>query len=405
MNTALKNTAPEDRTFASLFCGCGGLDLGFIQSGFRCITAIDNDVDVIENYKQNVGDHVINLDLSRCLPGIIENESIDVLLAGSPCQGFSTAGKRLLDDPRNSLLLKAGEIAVKVRPTVFVVENVPGALSGNHKKYWDTLSDNLRKSGYAVATSILKADNFGVPQMRRRVILLAWNNGKKVEFSLPKIKDKVVLGDVLEGVEETKNHNPKYIAEGTELSKIASRINVGQKLCNVRRGARSIHTWQIPEVFGHCSKKEIETLEAISILRRKIRIRSYGDADPVSKLDLQKFLDRPFVNNDLKILIKKGYVRKKETGYDLTQTFNGKYRRLDKSESSLTVDTRFGSPRYFLHPSENRGFTVREAARIQGFPDSYEFFGSETKQYKMIGNAVPPPLASALAAFIKENIL
>ena len=106
------------------------------------------------------------------------------------------------------------------------------------------------------------------------------------------------------------------------------------------------------------------------------------------------------------MLIKKGFVRKssKDT-YDLTRTFNGKYRRLSWDTPSPTVDTRFGDPNYFLHPENNRGFSVREAARIQGFDDDFTFSDSARDNYKMIGNAVPPPLSEIVAKMIKTQIL
>ena len=101
-------------------------------------------------------------------------------------------------------------------------------------------------------------------------------------------------------------------------------------------------------------------------------------------------------------LTEKGYLKSVEGGVDLVGTFNGKFRRLAWDKPSCTVDTRFGSPRYFLHPSQQRGFTVREAARIQGFDDSYIFAGSEKSQYRLIGNAVPPPLGELAAKFAKR---
>ncbi len=91
--------------------------------------------------------------------------------------------------------------------------------------------------------------------------------------------------------------------------------------------------------------------------------------------------------------------------HDLTGAFNGKYRRLSWDKPSNTVDTRFGSPTYFLHPEEQRGFTVREAARIQGFPDSFIFSGTEKEQYQMVGNAVPPPMAKKIALQIRKLLL
>ena len=138
---------------------------------------------------------------------------------------------------------------------------------------------------------------------------------------------------------------------------IAGHIGPGQKLCNVRRGVRSVHTWDIPEVFGYASDSERAVLEAILVLRRRDRVRSFGDADPVNASTISRYLRRP-VMLDVSSLVNKDYVRRVGRSYDLTHTFNGKHRRLSWDTPALTVDTRFGDPRYFLHPSENRGFSV-----------------------------------------------
>ncbi|MEX1014178.1 MAG: DNA cytosine methyltransferase, partial [Candidatus Paceibacterota bacterium] len=127
--------------------------------------------------------------------------------------------------------------------------------------------------------------------------------------------------------------------------------------------------------------------------------------DPV---DLEVLIDEhgEDVVCHLNNLIQKGYVRHEYPNrYDLRRTFNGKYRRLSMKEPCTTVDTRFGNPIYFLHPEEDRGFTVREAARIQGFPDDFVFDGSLVEMYKMIGNAVPPPLSEIVANIVRNQLL
>jgi DNA (cytosine-5)-methyltransferase 1 len=190
----------------------------------------------------------------------------------------------------------------------------------------------------------------------------------------------------------------------SEMGRIAQRIRPGQKLCNVRGGPRAIHTWDIPEVFGRTTKGEKKLLEALLHLRRRYRVRATGDADPVSATVLARELQEP-VGELLAHLETKGFVRKINGKFDLTHTFNGKFRRLEWDAPAYTVDTRFGNPRYFLHPAKNRGFSVREAARIQGFPDSFVFTGPLAAQYRMIGNAVSPPTARVLAQAIRECLL
>ena len=107
----------------------------------------------------------------------------------------------------------------------------------------------------------------------------------------------------------------------------------------------------------------------------------------------------------LRNLIRKRYVRRIEKEYDLVHTFNGKFRRLSWDKPAPTVDTKFGDPYYFLHPEDHRAFTVREAARVQGFPDDFVFVGGLAKQYRFVGNAVPPPLARTIANYIQQALL
>lgn len=388
-------------TFISLFAGCGGLDLGFIQAGFCPVAAYDNWQLAVENYRRNIGDHAALWDLSK---GYIPQElSCDVVLSGSPCQGFSTVGKRKLDDPRNSLLHSAVGIAINLRPKVAVFENVPGVLQGGHKVYWDLACESLEREGYKTTTLILDARNTGVPQTRKRVFLIAHEPHIEMGAEI-EIKDAPSLMHVLRGVNGLTNHEPKILMKGSVDFKIAQKIGQGQKLCNVRAGEASIHTWNIPEVFGDTSETEREILNAVMRLRRRIRTRDFGDADPVQIADIEAFLGRA-IKRGIKSLIKKGFLRKVDANVDLCQTFNGKYRRVSPHAASFTVDSKFGQPRYFLHPVEDRGFSVREAARIQGFPDSYVFHGAMDDQYKLVANAVPPTMGGVVGKMVMNAIV
>ncbi len=389
--------------FLSLFCGCGGFDLGFRQAGFRCVAALDVDPVAVDAHRLNLGKTAELCDLSNGVSLLDRIPPVDVVIAGPPCQGFSTAGKRDPHDPRNSLLAKAAEIAVRVRPAVFVLENVSGVVAGAHRTYWKAAAGCLRTAGYRTADIMYHAATAGVAQTRRRMILLAWRNGKEVDVALPELPTPT-LRDVITNINGAGNHEPAPLEPESRIAKIASRIEPGQKLCNVRGGERSVHTWDIPEVFGRTNSRERNVLEGLLRLRRRCRLRDFGDADPVTASALQRHLGHA-VAVSLRSLIGKGYVRRARGRYDLAHTFNGKFRRLRWDRPSLTVDTRFGDPRYFLHPEEHRGFTVREAARIQGFPDSFRFTGSERAQYRLIGNAVPPPMARCVATFIRDGLL
>lgn len=385
----------EPLSFASLFSGCGGFDLGFIQEGFNPVGAYDSDPDAVENYRKNVSAEIHIADLTVGIPNEHALNGVDALIAGPPCQGFSTAGKRLLDDERNHLLTLTGHLACRIRPKVLVVENVAGALSGAHARYWNELDGTMRTAGYCTTTIRCQAANLGMAQMRKRVLFFAWRTGKNVDFSLNLLPTSN-LQSVLAGIEQTPNHQAKLLASESRDWRIARRIKPGQKLSNVRGGANSVATWDIPEVFGLITESERTVLELLRRLRRQDRQRDFGDADPVSLHRLESALGQPF-HQLVEGLVEKGYLRRVDDGVDLVGTFNGKYRRLTWDKPSCTVDTRFGSPRYFLHPEEDRGFSVREAARIQGFSDNYIFCGSEASQYRIIGNAVPPPLGGQAA--------
>lgn len=371
--------------------------MGFIQAGFSPRLSVDQDANALAVHSAHVGCPVQKLDLTTHDPAIARSARIDVLLAGSPCQGFSTLGLRRVDDPRNSLLLVASRLAEKHRPKVVVAENVLGALSGEHRIYWEALHASMRAQGYKTKDFQINSVDFSVAQSRRRVVMIAWRT-KSLEVPEFEKTNQIKLRDVLTITNKVPNHNPVELPPESKHRKIAEKIGPGQKLTNSRGGDLSVHTWDIPEVFGRTNKAQREVLNTVLRLRRQDRRRDFGDADPVST----KTLERMFGEEVLEQLVKKGYLRKTAEFHDLTNTFNGKYRRLQMDGVSRTVDTRFGDYTSVLHPTEHRSFTVREAARIQGFPDNIEFFGSIQDQFRMIGNAVPPPMAFAIAKSVRH---
>ncbi len=397
------SSASNRLTFASLFSGCGGFDAGFSSGGFACKAAVDIDPSAIEVHRRNFGSSAYTADLARSNAGFELVRNCDVVLAGPPCQGFSTAGKRDYFDPRNQLLLDTAHVAASAQAKIIVVENVTAVLSGSHRNYWIGLKEILRLRGYKTQEFVIGGDSAGLGQIRKRIILLAWNNGREPIFGLPYLPF-TDLRSVLSGLDGLPNHEPEYLNRKSHLYLIAKKIKPGQKLSNVRNGPNSIHTWDIPGVFKKVSIKEKSVLEAMLRLRRRERQRPSGDADPVLRSSLEKHLDTS-VTRELLSLTAKGYVRKVKQRYDLTHTFNGKFKRLRWDTPSFTVDTRFGDPRYFLHPEEHRGLTVREAARIQGFSDSFTFLGDKKTQFRHVGNAVPPPLAFVIAKMIRNTLL
>ena len=386
-------------TVASLFSGCGGFDIGFQQRGFRLIGAFDNDPHVVATYNDNVAPIASVCDLSTKTPVIRP----DVLLAGSPCQGFSTAGKRDLADPRNDLLVRAGIIALDVRPRVFVMENVPAAISGRHGTRWQQVEQMLKDGGYSVARFLADGPSSGVPQFRKRLFLIAWS-GRNAIRCQPDPVPAPPLSAALENLDGLSGHDPIPLPAGSREQLIARRISPGKKLCNVRLSPAAVPTWDIPEVFGPVTASEREVLVTLVRLRRRNRRRTFGDADPVLPSVLNHHLERR-CDTDISRLIAARYLRRVESYIDLTHTYNGKFRRLPTEGVSPTVDTHFGDPRLFIHPHFDRGLTPREAARIQGFPDHFVIAGNRLRAFKMIGNAVPPPMAARLADFTRDVLL
>lgn len=395
----LRNRSFDPR-FASLFSGCGGFDLGFENRGIRPTAAFDIDPHAVATYNANLPSVSRVLDLGRSNPQI---ERPDVLLAGSPCQGFSTAGKRIISDPRNTLLVRAGQIALELRPRVFILENVPAAISGKHETHWRMVEDMLRWHGYNVRRFLALGHESGVAQNRRRLFLVAWLGSDCIRVEPNTVKG-LSLRDVLQGVDRVHDHDPVMLKRESREFQIAKHIKCGEKLSNVRKSPSSIHTWNIPEVFGRVSKSDIEILEAVVRLRRRNRQRSFGDGDPVPPSAISRFIDRD-AKPAIKRLLKKNYLRQTKGKIELRHTYNGKFRRLDWEKLSPTVDTHFGEPSLFLHPEEDRGFTPREAARIQGFADTFVLTGSRHSKFEMIGNAVPPPMGTRLAAFVRSALL
>ena len=259
-----------------MFSGCGGFDLGFQNQGFRPIAAFDIDPHVVATYNHNVAQVATVCDLSTETPQIRP----DILLAGAPCQGFSTAGKRCLNDPRNDLLIRAGVIALHIRPRVFVLENVPAAISGRHGTRWQQVEAMLKDEGYYVSRILADGPSSGVPQLRKRLFLLAWFGSDTIRCTLNP-SSPPTLSSTLDNLDGLSGHNPTMLPNGSRDQLIAQRISPGQRLSNVRISPAAIPTWDIPEVFGAVTRSERDILTAIVRLRRRNRRRDFGDADPV----------------------------------------------------------------------------------------------------------------------------
>ena len=258
----------------------------------------------------------------------------------------------------------------------------------------------FRSKGYKTQTVIWSASEFGVPQKRQRAFMFAARNFPNIEWkTIPGPYRSCTLADVFLGRSPRFDHLPKPLCSSSPQGLIASHIGPGKKLCNVRNSDRAVRTWDIPNVFGSVTSIERQVLEALVVLRRRNRTRDYGDADPVLARDVSKFVGWATCPALISLKIK-SYVRKVGNLYDLRHTFNGKYRRLALDSVSPSVTTKFCDPTHFLHPSENRALTIREAALIQGFPLSFRF-GEGMSAARLVGNAVPPPIGRTIARTLR----
>jgi len=420
----------------SLFSGCGGLDLGFRENGVEIIAALDNDEAAIKCYNYNFRDGGQVMDVtSKDFDYFLKTTpKVDIVIGGFPCQGFSKSGPKRKEDPRNSLYRSMLKAVAALKPSLFVAENVDGLAQNFKGEILKNILVDFQAIGYQVEYKIIDAADFGVPQHRRRIIFIGSNN--KTSFIWPnptnlakirngefKSPDLLKSSPSLFNIENVKQAQtmwdaigrlPKQLYDQVTLPikpndlKIMKRIQEGQKLCNVRFSETSVYTWEIPEVFGPTSVKEKLILKTIAKNRRKKVFGDIPNGNPLSIRDISQLSNQTIRKSDINGLIQKGYLKEVEGKFDLKGAMfcSGLYKRPTWQEPSPTIITLFHSPRYLVHPSENRPLTIRECARLQSFPDDFHFLNSGISildSYRLIGNAVPPRLASQIANSVVKS--
>ena len=428
-------------TVVSLFSGCGGLDLGFHELGYDLVYACDNDPSAIQVYQKNIDKraYVRDVTTEQFHADINSLGNCDVVLGGFPCQGFSKAGPKNRNDSRNFLYIEMKKAIETLRPKIFVAENVDG-LSQNFKgAYLEQITSDFRSIGYTVEYRLLDAANFGVPQHRRRIFFVGtrgdtprqafkWpepthifdeRNGESSLNSQPDLLTsplgfmptraksvKEAIGDISDTIGILPDHaySDKW---PDEYWKIIEKIGPGQKLCNVRFSPTSVYTWEIPEVFGVVDREDIEILESIGKNRRHKRYGNIPNGNPLPESEIMRLTGRLDIKNRLMKLVNQGYLKEKNDGYDLKGAMfcSGLFKRPRWDSPSPTVLTNFGNPRYFIHPKQNRPLTLRECARLQGFPDDFVFLSSMNRKalvdgYRLVGNAVSPPMSRVFATSV-----
>ena len=347
-------------TCIDLFCGCGGLSKGFELAGFEIRGGIDFNKAAIQtfnhNFKNGICCDILNVDKESILKQFDNLKNIDVIVGGPPCQGFSSANRynKEGDDPRNKLFFEFMKFVDIAHPTVVVIENVRGIVTNNNGYAKDRIKELFEKRDYKVAHQILDASMYGVPQKRLRNFFVMTKN-KKFDFSAIKRKSHVVT--VHEALADL------YEYDDNERSYKAPR-NQNPYLKYLRSGATGL--------------KNHEVRYPAEIVQKRISFVQQGH----NWQDVPENLWPSKRNN----------------------RHSSAYKRLDENSPSVTIDTGNNHSNYF-HPLYNRIPTVREAARLQSFPDNFEFCGNRSEQYRQVGNAVPPLLAKAIADEIMKEYL
>lgn len=414
----------EELNYIDLFAGAGGLSEGFIRAGFNPIAHVEMNKDACDTIKtrtayhwlkengqseiyydylksetknkeelwkkvpENLINSVINKEISeKTLPEIFKvideelgNKKVDVIIGGPPCQAYSVAGRArdphgMKKDQRNFLYKYYVEFLKRYQPKMFVFENVPGILSAKNGIHLDNIFKAVRKAGYELSTptnkyQFLNAKDFGVLQDRKRVIIIGWK--AELELTYPEFENKESNNEVLK-----------------DLFSDLRKLNNGEGTLNAVNYA----------------KPTTEYLE-------QAKIRNGLDF-------VTQHIARPNNENDLEIyrIAVDEWNKGKRLNYatlpprlikhNNTKSFTNRFQVVNGQGVSHTVVAHIAMDgHYYIHPDkkQNRSITVREAARIQSFPDDYFFEGSRTAAFKQIGNAVPPLMAEKIAEKIREMI-
>lgn len=344
-----------------LFCGCGGISEGYALAGFDIAGGIDFNEHATITFQHNFNKaKVHNIDITNFPDSQIEEEygDVDVIVGGPPCQGFSSANRwqKEMEDPRNKLFFEYIRFVKKIRPKIIMIENVRGLLTRDNGYAIERIKEILGAEEYNITYQVLDASEYGVPQNRKRAIIVGIRKGyKDIKFDFNKIKkqEKTTVEDA-----------------------------IGELYC-----------------FEQCSDgvKQILT-PADTPLRKFFRTKDNTILDQDIVYPAQRVQERikhvPQGGNWQNVPLELWPSNRQNR-------HSSAYKRLDPKTQSCTIDTGNAHSNYF-HPLFHRIPTIRESARLQSFPDSFEFLGPRGSKYRQVGNAVPPLLAKAIADIIMK---
>lgn len=405
--------------FIDLFAGAGGLSEGFIRAGFNPVAHVEMNKDACETLTTRTAYHylkennrineyydylqgkitrdklwksipehliksVINAEISpETLPAIFKRidlelgkQKVDLVIGGPPCQAYSVAGrardpKGMTDDPRNHLYKYYVEFLKRYKPKMFVFENVPGILSANNGQYLDLIFKAVKDAGYELDKRVLNAKDFGVLQDRKRVIIIGWKKNLKLKY--PHFEEKEhnyeILNDLFSDLPKIKSGQGEW-----GVTKYSKKTNGYLEHSKIRNG--------IGFTTQHLSRYNNE-----------------------NDLEIYKIAVEKWVNEGKRLNYAE--LPKRLIKHSNTKSFVNRFQVVNHKGVSHTVVAHIcADGHYYIHPdiNQNRSITVREAARIQSFPDDYFFEKSRTTAFKQIGNAVPVLMAEGIANKIKKMI-
>ena len=391
-------------TFLDLFCGCGGFTLGMIRSGFHCLAAIDANQAAIETLQRNLRnrrshpcavDHVMRGDLTKFKPKdlatLLGLTTVDVIVGGPPCQGFSTArqvdganhGVRIKRDARRYLYRQFLDFVDYFQPQVFVIENVLGLRSAAGGAYFTRVQNEARflgrsgsRAGYRVHAQVEDAYELGVPQKRRRQLIVGVRSDLNGYF-IPELRP------------------PARAIRRPNLGLTIGDLPVlkagrGNDECDYDLRRRAKHIAKYGATVRKYLSKVLEVAEADKLTNHVAR--------PHSARDLRDFARLREGEHAATAMRKRGV--RFEFPYDKS-VFKDRYTRQSRANPCSTIVAHLAKDGLmFVHPTQNRSLTPREAARIQTFPDWFRFPVSRTSAYRLIGNAVPPLVGEAVGQAI-----
>jgi DNA (cytosine-5)-methyltransferase 1 len=370
-------------TFIDLFCGCGGFSLGMERAGFQCLAGIDFSPEAVQVFKANFPNvpQALEKDLTQFSPHDLEKligtSSVDVIVGGPPCQGFSQArqrdganhGPRMVDDPRRHLYREFLKFVAHFKPKVFVMENVLGIRSASGGEYFTRVQAEGRALGYSVVPREEDATKLGVPQSRKRQLFIGVRLDVPGYLSgqldpAPRAILGVTLGDAI-----------------MDLPVLASPGGAQEMDYDLERRAH------------HVAGNKYHFIYRVLQVTRDVKLTSH-QSRPHSERDLRDFAKLKEGENCKQAMRDRGI--EFEFPYDKS-SFEDRYTRQHRNRPCSTIVAHLSKDGLmFIHPTQQRSLTPREAARVQTFPDWFQFPIPRTHQYRVIGNAVPPLVGEAV---------